>query len=248
MTGIKICGRRMQLWVGSAALAFACGLLLLVAGSAGAYTTYSVDGTTGNCANCHGDFRGPNYTSPVDGAWGDDLHTPHASVMLGGECDACHSGTSRSPVFLGSSSGGAGLDAIACAGCHGRAEDGTGAGTVGYSAGLRQHHWRAGITSCVGCHSDSNPANYTPVGEDYLPPYYAAAGYPDIPTDPCNPADTYPEDYAATTLGLDNDGDDLYDEADNVPPTYECPEPGETLMLGVGIGVLLLAGRWRTRR
>ena len=50
--------------------------------------------------------------------------------------------------------------------------------------------------------------------------------------------------FSAGLLGLDNDGDDLYDEADLI----DCPEPGETLMLGVGIGFLLLAGRWRARR
>ena len=150
-------------------------------------------------------------------------------------------------MFLGDSTGGTGIDPISCAGCHGRAEDGTGNGSEGYSAGLRQHHWNAGVEGCLDCHSDSDPASFDPVGEDVLPPYYlaSAADQPLIPTDPCNPqADGYPEDYAATTLGLDNDGDDLYDEADLI----DCPEPGETLMLGVGIGFLLLAGRWRTRR
>lgn len=239
--------RQMGSWAGSAGLA--CGLLFLFAGSAAAYTTYTTTGTD-NCAACHGDFRDSPYTSLSDGvSWGDDLHDVHRGDMLSSDCGTCHLG-GFSPVFLGISDGGlGGLPAISCAGCHGRAEDGTGNGSEGYSAGLRQHHWNNGITGCGagGCHvDDANPANFTPVGEDIMPPYYsdADASHPTMPSDPCNPATAYPEDYAATTLGLDNDGDNLYDEADLI----DCPEPGETLMLGVGIGILLLAGRLRGAR
>ena len=243
--------------MGSAAFASVCGLLLLFAGSAGAYSQYSVNKDDTNCQACHGDFRDSPYVSLSDGqSWGNDLHDVHRNDMLNGNCDTCHNVFGHFPVFLGDSTGGTGLDPISCAGCHGRAEDAdpNGTGSEGYSAGLRQHHWVAnqeinGISTrvCVNCHlDDTDPADYTPVGEDFLPPYYsdADAAHPNIPSDPCNPADVYPEDYAGTTLGLDNDGDDLYDEADLI----DCPEPGETLMLGVGIGFLLLAGRWRTRR
>jgi len=63
-----------------------------------------------------------------------------------------------------------------------------------------------------------------------------------MPSDPCNPAaDGYPENFAGTTLGLDNDGNDLYDEADTIP----CPEPGQLAMLLPGIGMLLLIERRR---
>jgi len=177
-------------------------------------------------------------------SWGDDLHDVHRSTMLNGDCDTCHSSGPRFPVLLDSSVGGTGLPAISCTGCHGRAEDGTGTATEGYGAGLRQHHWRASVTVCMNCHPDANPVNYTPVEEDFLPPYYADAdaAHPLIPADPCNLlADGNPEDYAASTLGLDNDGDDLYDEADVIA----CPEPGKTLMLASGLGFLFVLGRRR---
>jgi hypothetical protein len=221
--------------------------LLLLAGGAGAYDKYSVNGDATNCRACHGDFRASPYTSLTDGlSWGDGLHDVHRYNMLSGDCDTCHSSGPKGNVLIGSSNGGAGLPAISCSGCHGRVEDGTGNGSEGYGAGLRQHHWRAKITTCGTCHSDADPALFTPVEEDFLPPYYAADGtdpaHPLIPADPCNLSeDGRPEDYAASTLGLDNDGDDLYDEDDVIA----CPEPGKTLMLASGLGFLLALGRRR---
>jgi hypothetical protein len=237
-------GSRMLGYAGAGVLA---GVVLLFATGANAYSQYSQSkGTATYCRSCHGDFRDSPYLSLSDGqTWGDDLHDVHRGVMLDGDCDTCHS-TGKFPVSLGSSSGGTGLDAISCAGCHGRAEDGTGTGSVGYAAGLRQHHWAAEVTICIDCHIDSDPAEFTPVGEDILPPYYSDsdADHPLIPADPCNlAADGFLEDYAATTLGLDNDGDDLYDEADII----DCPEPGGSLMLSAGVGFLLLLGRRRSR-
>lgn len=83
-----------------------------------------------------------------------------------------------------------------------------------------------------------------PVDEDILPPYYADAdaAHPDVPSDPCNlESDGFLEDYASTSLGLDNDGDDLYDVEDVIA----CPEPGGSVLLSAGIGLLLLIGRRR---
>jgi len=79
---------------------------------------------------------------------------------------------------------------------------------------LRQHHTNAGVTECSGCHDDADPANYTPVGEEVLPPYYASPGtsHPSMPTGPCN--DDGSEHFAGATIGLDNDGDHVYDTAD----------------------------------
>jgi hypothetical protein len=135
--------------------------------------------------------------------------------MLSGDCDTCHSSGPRSPVFLSSSVGGDGYPALSCTGCHGRTEDGTGTGTIGYGAGLRQHHFNAGESICVNCHTDADPANKTVVGEDVPPPYYPIPGaHVDAPTDPCNP-NLVEEHYAASTLGLDNDGDLVYDMADS---------------------------------
>ena len=187
-------------------------ILMIWASDAWAYEQYSEDGDATNCRACHGDFRSSPYISLSDGAnWGDDLHDVHRNTMLGGsDCDTCHSSGPPFPVILNSSAGGNGLDPISCVGCHGRDED------TNRGAGLRRHHWTAGVTGCVGCHSDANPANYTPVGENVLPNYYAnpGTGHPAMPTEPCNPTPAFVENFAGTTLGLDNDGDGIYDMAD----------------------------------
>jgi len=222
-------------------------VLVFGVGTAEAYTQYSVDKDATNCRACHGDFRASPYTSLSDGeSWEDDLHDVHRNVMLNGDCLTCHTSGPRFPVLLSSSTGGTDLDPISCSGCHGRAQDAIGEGTPGFGAGLRQHHWAAGQTVCLGCHADANPANYIPVGEEVAPPYYSDSdsAHPLIPSDPCNPlSDGFPEDYAGSTLGLDNDGNDLYDEMDLIA----CPEPGQIAMLLPGIGMLLLIGRRHQR-
>jgi len=187
--------------------------------------SWAYDEYAAGCDDCHGGFRSSPYTSLSDGSsWGDDLHDVHRNTMLGGDCDACHAG-GFAPVSLDSSDGGSGLSAISCVGCHGREEDmGNDSVSAGRGAGLRQHHTNAGETDCVGCHDDAVPANYTPVGEDVLPDYYANPGsnHPAMPIDSCNPTGT--ENFAATALGLDNDGNGDYDTADSnclvAVPTY----------------------------
>jgi hypothetical protein len=134
-----------------------------------------------------------------------------------------------------------------------------GAGEVcGDGAGLRQHHFVVNRTIntsggpvstqvCVDCHLDSDPTNFTTAGEEVLPPYYSASdpNHPNIPSDPCNPiGDGFPEDYAGSFLGLDNNGNDIYDENDVV----FCPEPGETSLLASGISLLLVLRRRRNLR
>jgi hypothetical protein len=88
--------------------------------------------------------------------------------------------------------------------------------------GLRQHHTDAGVTVCMDCHFDANPANCTPVGEHVLPHYYAPpdGAHPDKPTDPCD-GDGSESVFGST--GLDNDGDGLDDGADpNCPAGPVC--------------------------
>jgi hypothetical protein len=183
--------------------------------TADAYDVYSIDKNSGNCAECHGNFRASPYISNVDGSnWGDDLHDVHRSTMLDDDCDTCHS-AQRFPVILDASFGGVGLAPISCVGCHGREADmGNDDTSLGRGAGLRQHHDAAGVPDCADCHLDADPGMYTPVGEDSLPAYYFTpdAGHPDKPTDSCNPAGE--EDYKGNLDGLDNDGDDLWDTAD----------------------------------
>ena len=176
-----------------------------------AYEKYS------GCKDCHGSFRGGQYTSLSDGSrWSDNLHDVHRNDMLGGDCDACHVSGDKGTVFMDRSKGGEGLTAISCVGCHGREEDiGHDSVSVGRGAGLRQQHTNAGQMDCQDCHSDAVPANYTPAGEDVLPNYFANPGtnHPSMPTNSCNPIGN--ENFEGTTLGLNNDGDGSYATADS---------------------------------
>jgi hypothetical protein len=195
---------------------FSIGLLVLAtmallgmgASEVAAYRQYSQ-----GCHNCHGGFRTDNYVSNADNqAWGSSLHDGHQK-WVNGDCSTCHTSPGRSPVTLSSSDGGDGLAPIACLGCHGRDE-----GSRVTATGLRQHHFRNGVSSCTGCHSDSNPANATPVGEIILPPYYASPGTGHfMPGHPGNLlSQGYPEDVLGQGpgTGLDNDGDNVYDTND----------------------------------
>jgi len=196
-------------------LAASAALFLFVSAPVGAFSQYSLDGTSGNCADCHGDFRAADYASAHDSkAWNTSLHDGHRTTMLSGDCTTCHSAAGRFPVILNSSVGGTGFAAISCAGCHARAE--TAAGGAVKGSGLRQHHYRNGVTLCgnSGCHTDANPATFAVVGESVKPPYYFTpdAAHPAKPTDPCNANGS--ESALAPTVGLDNDGDLLYDIGD----------------------------------
>jgi len=129
-------------------------------------------------------------------------------------CDTCHSGGVRYPVYLNWSAT-THFEPIGCMGCHGRSEDAeNGSASEGYGAGLRQHHTNAGVTECKTCHEDANPANYTPVGENVLPPFYFTPDdvFLNKPFDPCNWRRA--EDYAGRSWGLDNDGDGRADRRD----------------------------------
>ncbi len=188
-----------------------------------AYEDYS------GCENCHLSFTENPYISLSDGAdWGNSLHDVHRNGMLNRDCDVCHTSGGRSPVFLGSSNGGEGLSAISCAGCHGRDQDmGNDSISAGRGAGLRQHH--VGSATCAGstCHTDQT--GYTPVGENVLPNYYAnpaTTEHPFIPTDSCN-LNGEEGAFAGTLLGLDNDGDGIYDAADPDCAPIGCQSDAE---------------------
>jgi len=185
-------------------------VLMIGASEARAYEEYS------ECEDCHGGFTDNPYVSLSDGSdWGDSLHNVHRNDMLDGDCSACH-GSDFSSVSIDSSAGGDGLSPISCVGCHGRDEDmGNDGISAGRGAGLRQHHTVAGEESCTLCHSDASPSAYTPVGEEILPNYYAmpGSGHPNMPKESCNSDGT--ENFAGTALGLDNDGNGVYDTSDS---------------------------------
>jgi hypothetical protein len=201
----------------------ACGAVLLFPQTSAAYEYYSSSKSGGNCRTCHGDFLAASYVSKVDGQLWGNLHDLH-QTKVSNDCTTCHDPGPKYPNRIGSSAGGTGLPGLGCVGCHGRAEDNVAANPSfpnGYGAGLRRHHTTKGTTLCGGCHQDAIPASYTPVGENVLPPYYAnpGSGHPNMPTSPCNPGPAYTENMAGTTLGLDNDGDGLYDMQD---PDCSC--------------------------
>ncbi|MHC4065896.1 MAG: hypothetical protein ACYSUI_15555, partial [Planctomycetota bacterium] len=217
------------------AILLACSSTVLVtltisAPKSGAYPTYSQDRDATNCRACHGDFRAGSYISLSDGQnWG-NLHDLHRFDMLDNDCITCHVSPGSFPVETDSSGGGAGFDPIGCMGCHGRDEDmGNDSISMGRGAGLRQHHFNTGVTLCTGCHTDADPLNYTPVGEDVPPPYYFTPdpNHPNKPTDSCNPNGE--EDYAGNAEGLDNDGDNAYDEAadGDCSPAQECADAAD---------------------
>jgi len=186
--------------VALAALAF-----VVMIPDASAYSDYS------GCAGCHGSFTSGSYSSlkgAAGGTWTNGLHDTHRNTMLSGDCTACHGSGSRTPVLMKSSASAAPFN-TSCLGCHGRVE-----GTAGLTGrGLRAHHERSGAASCFGCHGESTASPVVP--ENVKPPLYITnASHPNLPKDPCNPSPAFPESFAGTTLGLDNDGNGLYDAAD----------------------------------
>jgi len=178
-----------------------------------AYETYSENRDATNCQACHVVFKGnPNYTSLHNGTpWNTDLHSGHEN-MISFECLACHQSVSSFfPVSIGTSAGAGGLSPMGCVGCHGREQDvGHDEASGGRGAGLRQHHFRAAVRVCADCHTDANPANYVPVGENIAPVNYFTpdVAHPNKPTDPCNANGS---ESKFGSVGLDNDGNGLYD-------------------------------------
>jgi hypothetical protein len=208
---------------GAIALIFA-----VIVPQAEAYQFYSVDtNDVGGCGQCHGIFRSGTYTSQAEGvSWGTHLHNVHLNnTAVGGNCGNCHfgAGTAGRTVNLSSSEAAAdGVNAISCSGCHGRAEDTVGnpnANGAGWGAGLRQHHVNAGAPPdsngqiCTDCHADADTANFTVAGEDVMPPWFGTFGLA-----PCD------DNLVGLAIGLDNDGDQLYDSAD---PDCQAPVCGD---------------------
>lgn len=186
----------------SALAALTAGLLIWGASGpvALAYEDY------GGCASCHGDFRGSTSTKGTifPGGKNHDMHRNAAYMATA--CNLCHTGDSNSrvPTFIGSSNGTANNPGIGCSGCH-------------EPTGLRKHHLVNGVSECLDCHV-SDPA---PPKEGTRPPYYGT-----VDTKANNASNTVP---AANTnenwsvgdyLGLDNDGNNLYDLADYAVGPY----------------------------
>jgi hypothetical protein len=159
-------GARVLIRTVALSMVIAVIALFAWAPEASAYPRYN-DG----CQNCHGAFT--SDISPKGSVFpSNSKHEMHrSSSSMNTTCNLCHTnGDNRNP-FLGSSQGtNANPVGVGCVGCHGREEDaGNDSVSAGRGAGLRQHHTNEGIGTCAGCHSDANPASYTPVGEDVIP-------------------------------------------------------------------------------
>lgn len=172
---------------------------------ASAYERYN-----GGCQNCHGAFT--DGTSTKGSVFpSDNKHAMHrASSNMNTDCDLCHtSGDGRDP-WIGSSDGTVDTPGMGCIGCH-------------EAAGLRAHHLDAGVSTCLTCH----PSDPTPPAESVPPPYYGSV---DTNADnSCNTvmaAEVNENWTVGDFVGLDNDGDGLYDANDP-----DCGTPGEVDML-----------------
>ena len=168
------------------------GLLWGLASTTGAYEFYSDPDNpgSGNCSSCHPGFlrRGPLH----------DAHTSNAT----GTCKLCHISTGDIPM-LGFS--GDADTPYGCGGCH--SQPLASGGRSG--AGLRLHHKSSGVV-CATCH----PFDPAPRPENIAPAYYARTDV--VQKDPCNSdgaEDFWGKGAVGTPdgLGLDNDGDLLYD-------------------------------------
>ncbi len=158
------------------------------------------------CHTCHGRFS--DGTSPKGTVFpGDDKHRMHRSATyMNSDCDLCHTSTDDRNPWTGSSDGTANNVGYGCTGCHGR-DYGGNTGVSG--VGLRAHHTVNGVPDCAMCHIDDP----LPLPENVAPPYYGTVDT--NANDPCNLAPEFWENWSiGDTIGLDNDGDDLYDEAD----------------------------------
>ena len=190
----------------------AAGLAVLLLGLT-ASTTVAWERYDDGCdnSNCHGSFFGG--ISPKGSVFiSNNKHEMHRnSAYIDADCQLCHGG--QGEMVLDSSGGTDVNPGVGCVGCHGR-DYGGGIGNSGI--GLRLHHTNNSVAVCLNCHGDDP----TPLPENVAPIYY---GTVDTKCDdPCNAPPDYLENYTiGDTLGLDNDGDNLYDTDD--PDCANCP-------------------------
>jgi hypothetical protein len=187
-------------------------LLVVICSNTMAYERYS-DG----CVFCHGDFT--DGTSTKGSVFpNDNKHTMHRSnSYMGADCGLCHSSNDNNDPFIGSSDGTNDNPGIGCTGCH-------------TAEGLRQHHIGADTNCTSTCHV--TPSS---LPEDTVPTYYGTADVSSDMVDPCNLSglsDTDENWTVGDLIGIDNDGDGLYD-ADDPDCATTSASPGEMPLLTV---------------
>ncbi len=182
------------------AVVMTAGLLFCIASSTNTLAYPRYNGSNGGCSDCHGTFTGTNSPKGTifPSASKHEMH--RASTSMNTACALCHTtGDNRNP-FIGSSDGTTHNQGLGCSGCH-------------VAAGLRLHHEANGITVCGDCH---NPE--TSVPENVKPPYYGTVDTKvDNPENLVLAANTNENWSVGDFIGLDNDGNNLYDAAD-----YAC--------------------------
>ncbi|UCD75518.1 MAG: hypothetical protein JSV91_01100 [Phycisphaerales bacterium] len=204
--------KRKKARLGKWSVLVGVGLAVLLL-SLTATTTVAFERYDEGCDNgdCHGGFW--TGVSPKGTVFpSDNKHEMHKGPNdMNSDCNLCHGGEGE--MVLNSSGGTDNNPGVGCVGCHGR-DYGGGIGNSG--VGLRAHHVNSGVTICAGCHSNDPD----PLPENVSPTYY---GTPDTNCDdPCNVGPAHLENYSiGDTLGLDNDGDLLYDTDD--PDCADCP-------------------------
>ncbi len=173
---------------------FAMAVFLSLGPYAGAYPTYqSSDGAVDNCSECHPGFVG---------GFGSSLHELHVgSTRMTATCTLCHDSPGSTPVYTSTSP--TQNNNLGCAGCH-------------EQFGLRLHHENAGAPAdssgltCFDCHTVDPPPPAENIVDASVRAYYLRS---DVNVkEPCNSDGS--EDWDGDTIGLDNDGDLLYDGND----------------------------------
>lgn len=172
-------------------------VIAVVCNTSRAYEQYT--DPDGGCVTCHGNFRDTTSTKGTVFPKGKNHDMHRDSAYMATACELCHTGDSdsRTPVYIGSSNGTNGIPGLGCTGCH-------------VASGLRLHHKVNGVTECYDCH---DPETAEP--EHVMPPYYGTAY-----TKANNPGNTVlatniNENWSVGDyLGVDNDGNNLYDLAD----------------------------------
>lgn len=181
----------------------AAGLLLTVLACPTSHAYERYNDPQGGCVSCHGAFTGS--TSPQGTVFpSNDKHRMHRnSTNMGTDCNLCHRSDDNDNPFIGSSDGTANNPGLGCGGCH-------------EPVGLRKHHVVTGTIECYDCHTAA-----TPPAETVKPPYYGT-----VDTKAKNPGNTVlvantNENWSVGDfLGLDNDGNNLYDLADYAVGPY----------------------------
>lgn len=218
LSGKQNNSRRTMRRIGAALL-----VVLMRSQNATAYPTYQ-DG----CVNCHGDFRVASLSPKGTVFPSGSNHEMHrASANMATACNLCHRSTAdRSNPMTYSSAGTTNNVGLGCSGCHA-------------GPGLRKHHVINGVTECYDCHSDDFPPP-----ETVKPPYY---GTPDTKAN--NPGNTVllaktNENWSVGDfLGLDNDGNNLYDLADYAVGPYRLLNIALESNINVRVTWLTAGGR-----